>query len=214
MTEIKFEPDKKIGDFLSHDFFGDGSLFLLNAPGHSIGHMAGLARVTEDTFVLLAGDTCHFGGQLRPSPQVPMPEQIPADIPLDRHLPRPCPASIFEAAHRYPKNRSSPFYLVSTELCSFYEDPKTSQSSVESLEAFDADENILVCYAHDAELQSVIPFFPRGTLNAWKSQGWKKKLRWTFVNNLPVDGKPGMPPLVEGLNQDGYVLSPQELDQL
>ena len=68
-----------------------------------------------------------------------------------------------------------------------------------------------MCIAHDAELQSVLHFFPHGTLNKWKSQGWKDKLRWTFVNDLPVDGKPCMPPLVEGFHQDGGVLSPQKL---
>ncbi|KAG0707587.1 beta-lactamase-like protein [Suillus ampliporus] len=41
------------------DLFGDGSLYLIDAPGHMSGHMAALARIASDAFVLLAADTCH-----------------------------------------------------------------------------------------------------------------------------------------------------------
>ena len=51
------------------DFFGDGSLYLVNTPGHYPGHISALARVsssfnTEDreeggTYVFLGGDCCH-----------------------------------------------------------------------------------------------------------------------------------------------------------
>ncbi|KAG1757052.1 beta-lactamase-like protein [Suillus lakei] len=41
------------------DLFGDGSLYLIDAPGHKSGHMAALARIANDAFVLLAADTCH-----------------------------------------------------------------------------------------------------------------------------------------------------------
>lgn len=45
------------------DVFGDGSAYLIDAPGHSAGHQMMLIRTTtgspEDTFVLLAGDCFH-----------------------------------------------------------------------------------------------------------------------------------------------------------
>ncbi|KAG2155680.1 beta-lactamase-like protein [Suillus clintonianus] len=41
------------------DLFGDGSLYLIDTPGHMSGHMTALARVAKDAFVLLAADTCH-----------------------------------------------------------------------------------------------------------------------------------------------------------
>lgn len=41
------------------DLYGDGSLYLLDAPGHMPGHIAALARVSPDSFVLLAADCCH-----------------------------------------------------------------------------------------------------------------------------------------------------------
>lgn len=41
------------------DFYEDGSLYLINTPGHFPGHLSALARVAPNTFVLLAGDLCH-----------------------------------------------------------------------------------------------------------------------------------------------------------
>lgn len=35
MHEIEFDSDLKIGNFAAFDFFGDGSFFLLDAPGVS-----------------------------------------------------------------------------------------------------------------------------------------------------------------------------------
>jgi len=41
------------------NLFGDGSLYLIDAPGHMSGHIAALARIASNAFVLLAADTCH-----------------------------------------------------------------------------------------------------------------------------------------------------------
>jgi glyoxylase-like metal-dependent hydrolase (beta-lactamase superfamily II) len=41
------------------DFFGDGTLYLVDAPGHFEGHIAALVRISPGTFVFLGGDTCH-----------------------------------------------------------------------------------------------------------------------------------------------------------
>lgn len=41
------------------DLYNDGSFYLLDAPGHLPGHLAALARVSPDSFILLAGDCCH-----------------------------------------------------------------------------------------------------------------------------------------------------------
>lgn len=72
MNEIEF--DSKIGDFLAEDLVGNGSLDLLNVLVYYVGHMAALARAIMDTFVLLAGDTCHFGGPMWQSLRVVMPD--------------------------------------------------------------------------------------------------------------------------------------------
>lgn len=63
IEEIDFdESTLKIGHFQAVDFFGDGSLYLLNSPGHAIGHLSALARIRsspEAAFVFLTGDSFH-----------------------------------------------------------------------------------------------------------------------------------------------------------
>ncbi|KAF9261631.1 Metallo-hydrolase/oxidoreductase [Marasmius fiardii PR-910] len=41
------------------DYFKDGSLYLLDAPGHIPGHLNALVRVAPNSFILLAADCCH-----------------------------------------------------------------------------------------------------------------------------------------------------------
>lgn len=43
----------------SMDIFGDGSLFVISAPGHLDGHINLLCRKSENQYVYLAGDACH-----------------------------------------------------------------------------------------------------------------------------------------------------------
>ncbi|CAP67103.1 uncharacterized protein PODANS_4_4250, partial [Podospora anserina S mat+] len=77
ITEPEFGKEScKLGNFLAFDFLGDRSLFLLDAPGHTVGYICAFARVTPTSFVLLAGDTIHHPGELRPSPYLPLPDVI------------------------------------------------------------------------------------------------------------------------------------------
>lgn len=41
------------------DLFGDGSLLIVDSPGHLPGHINLLARIDEDHFIYLAGDAFH-----------------------------------------------------------------------------------------------------------------------------------------------------------
>ncbi|KAH8107014.1 beta-lactamase-like protein [Cristinia sonorae] len=44
----------------AHDFFGDGSLYIINSPGHFQGHINVLARTSSDgSWIYLGGDTVH-----------------------------------------------------------------------------------------------------------------------------------------------------------
>ena len=98
MREIAFDDGLRIGDFGAYDFFGDGSFYLLDTPGvsslysdpnvegcpltavqHAQGHISGLARTTEDTFVFMGGDICHYGGAYRPTEYAPLPSEIPSE---------------------------------------------------------------------------------------------------------------------------------------
>jgi glyoxylase-like metal-dependent hydrolase (beta-lactamase superfamily II) len=62
--EVPFDAGTKVGKMESYDLFGDGSVQILNAPGHAVGHICALVRTTEDSYLLLGGDTCHFVGKL------------------------------------------------------------------------------------------------------------------------------------------------------
>lgn len=213
VREIEFNKDNRIGQYPSYDLFGDGSFYILDVPGHAIGHISVLARTTPDTFVFMGGDVCHFGGSYRPTAYAPLPATIPPGVTLDERFSSPCPCSIFTACHRDPDNaRTSPFYQVTQNPKGWYIDPVVAQQSVFRLEEFDADDDVFVCVAHDGGLIPVVEWFPDGTLNDWKAKGWKEKSKWGFLNELPIDGKPGRPLLAPGLVRDGHVV--EKVDRL
>lgn len=64
VIEPNFSDAFKVGKYQAHDYFDDGSLYILNVPGHTTGHISALVRTTEDTAVFLGGDVCHFTGKL------------------------------------------------------------------------------------------------------------------------------------------------------
>jgi glyoxylase-like metal-dependent hydrolase (beta-lactamase superfamily II) len=104
----------KIGRFDAYDYFGDGSFYLLDTPGHAVGHMCGLARTSAPldaapTFVLMGGDACHHAGEFRPSQYQPLPTEI---NPSPKSLPQPiCPGHLLQDVH-CNKSANEPFYEV------------------------------------------------------------------------------------------------------
>jgi glyoxylase-like metal-dependent hydrolase (beta-lactamase superfamily II) len=53
------------------DLFGDGSFFILDAPGHMPGHQMALGRTGRDEWVAMGGDCCHHRNLLEdPSRQI------------------------------------------------------------------------------------------------------------------------------------------------
>lgn len=51
---------KPFGPFPAvHDYFQDGSLFVIDAPGHLAGHVNLLVRIGLEEWIYLAGDSCH-----------------------------------------------------------------------------------------------------------------------------------------------------------
>ena len=215
LREIVFDPDVKIGKFHAFDFFGDGSFYLLDVPGHATGPMSGLARTAPTTFVLLGADTFHLAGSLRPSQYTPLPETLDSlEAGLDEFFPAPCPCSIFGDCHPSPESaRTNPYYTASRAPGSAYVDPETADRSIQELIEFDAGEDVLVCLAHDPGLFEVLPLFnanPESNINDWQEKGYKEKTRWRFLNELPRDGKPGREPVISGLWRDGRELSVQE----
>ncbi|KAL1736208.1 beta-lactamase-like protein [Schizophyllum commune] len=167
----------KIGDFDALDYFEDGSLYLLDAPGHAPGHTCALARVTPTSFVLLGADISHHPGHFRPSASL--------------HRTIACPSQILAAArkaisaeHFGAQDPSQPFDLAKRTTPMFdiadggaYEDPPTARKTLQKLLAFDAHPDILVVIAHDLTLVGHLPLFPK-TINDWKKDGLKEKVTW------------------------------------
>ncbi|KAI5799087.1 beta-lactamase-like protein [Geopyxis carbonaria] len=61
LQEVEFGSGPRIASWpanMVHDFFGDGSLYLVKAEGHMPGHMLALARI-KGGWALLGGDSCH-----------------------------------------------------------------------------------------------------------------------------------------------------------
>jgi hypothetical protein len=62
-------------------------------------------------------------------------------------------------------------------------------------------------------LFEVLPFVnddPESSVNDWHAKGYKEKVKWRFLNELPRDGKPGRPPLVLGFWRDGKQFNTEE----
>ena len=207
LHEIEYSTDcLRIGRFQAHDYFGDGSFYILFTPGHTASHLAGLVRTTPDTFVFLGADMAHFPGLYRPTRYRPLPETLPSDTKLDSRFSHPCPCSLFTVSHADQENaRSSPFYRVSSLPISWFEDAPLAQSSVDALSEFDANEKVFVAVAHDPALQEVVETFP-AKMTDWAAKGWQRQSHWHFVNELPINGKPGRSLLVDGHYKDGKKL--------
>ncbi|KAG6843725.1 hypothetical protein H0H93_000275 [Arthromyces matolae] len=143
--------------------------------------MAGLARVTPTTFVLLGGDTCHHSGQLRPTEQLHRHHPCPGELVAQAR--RSVSANYFTPHHDDGtfdlENRKEPMLDVPENT--FYEDPKTARESLRKLGSFDANDDILVLVAHDASTTNVIEKYP-AKLNDWREKGWKEKATWGFVD--------------------------------
>ena len=105
MIEAAFSDKFEIGQYQAYDYFGDGSLYVLNVPGHAIGHVGALVRTTPDTLVYLGGDVCHHSGVIRPTRYAPMPDIIPEETAFTNKLiSHPCPCSAFLSSHPEKEN--------------------------------------------------------------------------------------------------------------
>lgn len=170
----------KVGQCDAMDFFGDGSFYLLDTPGHTVGHICGLARVTTspDTFVFMGGDCAHFGGEWRPSEYLPLPTSIsPSPIPKFRS--GGCPGELLLKIH--PKHSATePFYVVSSAIS---HDVAEATRSIHKMEEFDAADNVFVIVAHDESLLDELDFFPK-TINDWAKKDMAVKSRWLFVKDF------------------------------
>ncbi|KAL4799161.1 cytochrome P450 [Aspergillus venezuelensis] len=180
IQEISFDAqaDKnvKVGPFDGVDYFGDGSFYLLNAPGHSIGHMCGLARVTSapDTFIFMAADGCHHPGAIRPSEYMLLPSYIP------KSLVRRLRAAEADSERKVQEDDTKPLLPL---LPALFPDYSQAMETVENIKQLDACDNVFVILPHDGSLLGAIEFFPR-PINDWKKKGLKEGTRWRFCQEM------------------------------
>lgn len=183
-----------IGRFRALDYFGDGSFYLLDTPGHTVGHISALARVTSSppSFVLLTGGAIHHSGEIRPSKYRPLPANIipdpfaPDPHPLESHYGRP--GAVFDslfAARGRPA--CGPVFEPARGPRmdeSFHHDVDELVRTVEKLQEADAHDNVFIAATHDDELLDHVVFFPDGTMNAFVKKGWLKRVRWGFLKDF------------------------------
>ncbi|OAP62036.1 hypothetical protein AYL99_04239 [Fonsecaea erecta] len=180
VREISFqEPDTlQIGQFRAFDFFGDGSFYLLDTPGHAIGHLAGLVRTTADTFVMMGGDLCHHGGELRPSKLLRLPSKV--FLPnLVRYPGCMCPGAELEAIQtKRSRAPDEPFF----DPAIGYDIPETIRT-IQKVQDADAADNVFFIYAHDSTIGGIVDLFP-GLANDWMVKGWREKAYWRFLEDF------------------------------
>lgn len=192
VMEIDFTKSEiQIGHFKAFDYFGDGSFYILDSPGHAIGHVNALARTHIDPpgFVHLGGDSIHHAGEIRPTEYLPLPDNIePSPVP---HLHgTSCPGHIFTPILREGSKTKhilefqDPFKgLVEEQKFSIIYDDPTLRETVVKDEELDASRDVFTLIAHDWSLKGVISEWPE-TLNNWREKGWKQGTRWKFLEDF------------------------------
>lgn len=171
----------KIGRFNALDYFGDGSFYLLDTPGHSIGHICGLARTSlgPDTFIFMGGDASHHGGEFRPTEYLPLPTEV-APSPLTRRS-GICPGHLFRDVHP-DEAADKPFYHVTK---TFAYDKEVADWTIAGLGEFDAHENVLLLLAHDKSVIDPAQFrFYPDQLSDWHAEGIAAKVKWLFLKEF------------------------------
>lgn len=192
VREIAFNaPLLKIGRFDALDYFGDGSFYLLDAPGHAVGHLCALARTTATpnelpSFVFLGADACHHPGVLRPSSYLPLPRSVSIAPPVDTTAAAAGiwtrPGALLQQL-TLGQSASKPFFTVARGP--LFPDHDAAMDTVRKIQELDAADDIFVLIAHDLSLRDRIPLFPT-TINSWRASNLALETRWVFCNEFDL----------------------------
>ncbi|KAK6077446.1 metallo-beta-lactamase superfamily protein [Seiridium cupressi] len=182
VREINFDGDGAVtvGRFAGFDYFGDGSFYLLEAPGHATGHMCGLARVNaspEPAFVFMGADACHHPGVLRPSLHLPLPPSI--NLPPGLGY---CPGDLLQHITVNGGTEKSFFTLPRNML---FPDHEAALDTVRKIQELDANDEVFVIISHDASIRDSLPLFPE-SVNDWRTKGLKTTTRWWFCGGMEM----------------------------
>ena len=183
VRELDFDGPQvlRLGQLKAIDFFGDGSFYVLDTPGHAIGHIAGLARTSAnpDTFIFMGGDLCHHSGEMRPSRYLTIPKEITPHPWLEGAQQQSCPGALLEKLLTSRGQKvDEPVYVPQMG-----EDIPETIETIKKAQEADGQENVLFIYAHDEGLHGVVDFFP-ATANDWKQKGWRQPLLWKFLGDF------------------------------
>ncbi|KAI8834646.1 hypothetical protein BJ741DRAFT_688797 [Chytriomyces cf. hyalinus JEL632] len=140
------------------DYFGDGSFWILDAPGHCQGHIMAMARTTAFpcTYILFASDAAHAKCLYSPvnNPATRQPQRRSFGVYADGYA---CDA-------RLPRPNT------------VHEDVPVAYQTVERLTRMDALDNVFVIAAHETEIEKVVDMIPLYA-NEWYEKGWKVKTK-------------------------------------
>ena len=181
LRELSFDGTDKgkivqVGAFRALDYFNDGSFYIIDSPGHAVGHLCALARTSigangdDDTFIFMGGDAAHHGGEFRPCEHVPLPEEIDPS-PFGEDITKTLNALTVSSSQRRPSPRSfCPGHLLTSLNTSrsvtpadgplFYPNmghdiPETSRT-IEKMAVADGDPRIWVIFAHDDNVRNLL----------------------------------------------------------
>ncbi|KAL2167187.1 hypothetical protein VTG60DRAFT_1599 [Thermothelomyces hinnuleus] len=192
VREISFSGDRhlRIGRFDAFDYFGDGSFYLLDAPGHAVGHLCALARTTANppSFVFLGADACHHAGVLRPTSYLPLPrkpllsgeEQVAASLSAAAAARSVCPGELLAGLTKTGRPDETFFDVAEGPI---FKDHGAAMDTVGKIQELDASDDVFVVMAHDLTLRDRIPLFPE-ELNDWKERGLRSSTRWLFLRDF------------------------------
>lgn len=139
-----------------------------------------MARTTAnpDTFILLGGDVCHYGGIFRPSKYLPVPNSIKPHPCHPHEDVAFCPGGAWEELQRSRgRGVDEPLFAPT-----FGHDIPQIIETIGKLQEADCLDNVFVIIAHDATVRDVVDQFPL-SLNHWKEKGWARNLKWAFLRD-------------------------------
>ncbi|KAL2817765.1 beta-lactamase-like protein [Aspergillus cavernicola] len=173
MIKVDFNGPKslKIGRLNAHDYFGNGSFYVLDTSGHSVGHLSAVVRTSlnPDTFVILGADAIHDTGELRPSQYLPIPEEVNIG-----HLSNPdqdifCPD---HAVQQFQISRSRKATEPLFNPTAGY-NMVNVHSTIQMLQELDWNENFFLIYAHDDSIKGTVD-----ELCAFSEINYRERMIW------------------------------------